>query len=215
MDKYIDAVGRTIDEATAVALEQLGLDRDSVSVEVLTAPKSGFLGIGGAVAKVRVFYGDSCHTRLTDFLEGLFERMRLPATLNVADTPDGGLVCEITGGNAGTFIGRHGETLDALQHIASAALNRGREEHVRLTLDAEGYRARREASVAELAKRGAEKAVRYRRNVTLDPMNSYSRRIVHTTLQDYPGVTTHSVGAEPERRVVIALRRDTDRDSIQ
>jgi spoIIIJ-associated protein len=206
MKKYIDTTGRTIDEATNSALGQLGLDRDQVSVEVLAAPKVGFLGIGGAAAKVRVYYGEDRSARAAAFLEGLFTRMGVDVTLKHGVNDAGGIEFDISGSGAALLIGRRGETLDALQHITSAVANRGEEDFTRVTLDTEGYRAKRESAVIDLARRSAEKALKYHRNMTLEPMNAYSRRIVHTALQDYPGVSTHSVGAEPNRRVVIAVQ---------
>jgi len=205
MEKYLDVTGRTIDEAVASALEQLGLDRDSVSVEVLEKPKAGFLGLGGASAKVRVLYQTARDTGAAAFLEGLLRLMEVDAKIETSVTSEGHLEYNMTGEKMGILIGRRGDTLDALQHLAAAVANRGDEPHVRVTLDTEGYRQKREASIIELANRTAEKAVKYRRNMTLEPMNSYARRVIHTALQDNPNVTTHSVGAEPNRRVVIAV----------
>ncbi|MDR1735714.1 MAG: protein jag [Oscillospiraceae bacterium] len=205
MEKYIEASGKTLDEAISAALAQLNMDRDSVSVEVLDKPKPGFLGIGGTLARVRVTYQAGRDTRVTAFLEGLLERMDANASLELNITDEGNLEYTMSGSKTGILIGRRGETLDAMQHLAGSVANRGEESPVRVTLDAENYRAKREASLIELATRTAAKAVKYRRNVPLDPMNSYSRHVIHTALQDYPGVTTHSVGNEPNRRVIISV----------
>ena len=104
----------------------------------------------------------------------------------------------------GAVIGRRGETLDAIQQLTGYAVNHGQSTRVRVRIDAEGYRSKREESLERMARRMADKVVRYRRNMTLEPMNAYERHVVHTALQDYPGVTTYSIGAEPNRRTVVA-----------
>jgi spoIIIJ-associated protein len=252
MEKFHESTGKTIDEAIQNALNELAMDRDSVSVEVLEKPKAGFLGLGGTPARVRVSYtveGEdvpaekppvkaaapapvkappppkaepavkaaaapkkaaavpqgSREERATAFLEGLLERMDAKSTVSLRVTEEGHLEFTLDGPKAGLLIGRRGETLDALQHLTGSIANRGEESSVRVTLDVGGYRARREASLIEMAKSNAARAVRYRRNVTLESMNSYARHVVHTALQEYPGVSTHSVGSDPNRRVVIAV----------
>ena len=111
---------------------------------------------------------------------------------------------ELEGEGLGAVIGRRGETLDALQQLTGYAVNHGQQKRVRVRIDAEGYRSKREESLERMARRMADKVVRYRRNMTLEPMNAYERHVVHTALQDYPGVTTYSIGAEPNRRTVVA-----------
>lgn len=206
MEKYLEASGKTIDEAIQSALAQLGMDRDAVSVEVLEKPKAGFLGLGGTPARVRIAYSAGRDTRATAFLEGMLERMNAESTVSLNITEEGHLEYTIDGPKTGLLIGRRGETLDALQHLTGSVANRGEESSVRVTLDVGNYRAKREASLIELAKSTAARAVRYRRSITLEPMNSYARHVVHTALQDYPGVSTHSVGTDPNRRVVIAVK---------
>lgn len=207
MQKYLEASGKTIDEAIQSALSQLGLDRDAVSVEILEKPKAGFLGLGGTQARVRVTYGEDRDARATAFLEGMLERMDAQATVSLNVTDEGHLEYTIDGPKAGQLIGRRGETLDALQHLTGSVANRGEENPVRVTLDVGNYRAKREATLIEMARSSAARAVKYRRSITLDPMNSYARHVVHTALQDYPGVSTHSVGTDPNRRVVITVEK--------
>ena len=252
MLKYIDTTGRNEDEAIASALEQLQLDRDDVSVEILERAKSGFLGIGSSPAKVRVTYEvpdeeieeiveepvavveeevpapvveeapavveernepaaapavDAKAAQITKFLIGLMEHMNVQATPVVECAEEGIYRVNLEGENLGAIIGRRGETLDAIQQLTSYSVNRGASKRVRIHVDAEHYRAKREESLVRLANRVADKVVKYRRNVTLEPMNAYERHVIHTALQDYPGVTTYSTGTEPNRRTVVAYEK--------
>ena len=139
-----------------------------------------------------------------DFLSGLLERMEVNAVPHVSVDAEGNYLVELEGEGLGAVIGRRGETLDALQQLTGYAVNHGQQKRVRVRIDAEGYRSKREESLERMARRMADKVVRYRRNMTLEPMNAYERHVVHTALQDYPGVTTYSIGAEPNRRTVVA-----------
>ncbi|MBQ4369844.1 MAG: protein jag [Oscillospiraceae bacterium] len=206
MIKSIEATGKTEEAAVAAALEQLGVDRDSVSVEILERAKSGFLGLGNTPAKVRVSYEyeESAAERAKAFLGGLFERMGAEADTEITEDEEKGLSIKLTGQNLGMLIGRRGETLDAIQHLTNHAVNRGAAKRVRISIDAENYRSKREDALKGLAEKVAGKVVRYRRDMTLEPMNSYERHIIHTALQEYDGVSTHSVGIEPNRRIVVS-----------
>ena len=113
----------------------------------------------------------------------------------------------------GAVIGRRGETLDAIQHLTNYAVNRGNEKHMRISVDAENYRAKREESLVHLAEKMAEKAIKYKRSMALEPMNSYERHVIHTALQNYEGVTTASSGTEPNRRVVVSYVRGEESKS--
>ena len=257
MRQYIDVTGKTEDEAISKALEQLGLDRDDVSVEILERAKSGFLGLGSCPAKVRVSYGeeekpvvisaapektapekrperkpkpekpekvekapkaapvqdlgeevdDEKAQAIRKFLTGLLAQMESEAVIKVYQPEKGRYKVILEGQNLGALIGRRGETLDAIQQLTSYSVNRtgGR---VRIQLDAEGYREKREQSLQHLARKVAAKVVKYRRSVTLEPMNAYERHVIHTALQDVPGVTTYSTGVDPNRRVIVAYDRD-------
>lgn len=142
------------------------------------------------------------------FLSGLLEQMDNPAEIHVYQPEKGRYKVILEGKNLGALIGRRGETLDAIQQLTSYAVNRSGSGRVRVQLDAEGYREKREQSLQHLARKVAAKVVRYRRNFTLEPMNAYERHVIHTALQDVPGVTTYSTGTEPGRRVVVAYDRD-------
>lgn len=146
---------------------------------------------------------DDVAAAIVKFQTGLFEHMDVAATPVVTRDGDTYQVV-LEGENMGALIGHRGETLDAIQQLTGYAINRGRSHRVRIHVDAEGYRARREESLNRLARKTAAKVVKYRRNMTLEAMNAYERHVIHTALQDYPGVTTYSTGTEPNRRTVVA-----------
>lgn len=145
------------------------------------------------------------------FLTGLMAHMEVEATPKITMGEDGSYKVELVGENLGALIGRRGETLDAIQQLTSYAVNRGASKRSRIHVDAENYRAKREESLERLARKVAGKVVKYRRNVTLEPMNAYERHVIHTALQDYPDVTTYSTGTEPNRRTVVAYSRGEHR----
>ena len=288
MRDFIDVTGKTEEEAIRKALEQLNVDRFDVSVEVLERAKSGFLGIGAAPAKVRVYYGeeeeivipaaapvapkaekpqqprkekkaeksvkqpkqqpkktekpakaekavektvekvekpaakeeipaapvvlgeevaDEKSAAIKKFLSGLLEQMDVQAEVKVYMPEKGRYKVILEGEKIGAIIGRRGETLDAIQQLTSYSVNRtgGR---ARIQLDAEGYRDKREQSLQHLAHKVAAKVVKYRRSVTLEPMNAYERHVIHTALQDVAGVMTYSTGTDPNRRVIVAYDRE-------
>ena len=305
MEKFITATGKTIDLAIEAGLTQLSMDRDSVSVEILETPKSGFFGIGASPAKVKLTYEapdepaapapalssasrskpkkfvsekpaeaanapkviapaaapmqrpteqranakptaekperqekprqprenkprqeknrqpkpqqpkkeaapaepkvytpaepGSTEERIEQFVKGLLEHMGSDAVPHAMKTADESYSVDLVGENLGILIGRRGETLDAIQHLANYAVNRGQNKRVRINVDAENYRLKREESLQRLAQKVAGKVTKYRRNITLEPMTAYERHVIHATLQDYPDVTTYSTGTEPTR----------------
>lgn len=313
MEKFITATGKTIDLAIEAGLTQLSMDRDSVSVEILETPKSGFFGIGASPAKVKLTYEapdepaapapalssasrskpkksvsekpaeaanapkviapaaapmqrpaeqrasakpaserpertekprqekprqpkenkprqekpqqpkkeaapaepkvytpaepGSTEERIEQFIKGLLEHMGSDAVPHAMKTADESYSVDLVGENLGILIGRRGETLDAIQHLANYAVNRGQNKRVRINVDAENYRLKREESLQRLAQKVAGKVTKYRRNITLEPMNAYERHVIHAALQDYPDVTTYSTGTEPNRRIVVAYSR--------
>ena len=233
MIKTLDKSGRNEDEAIAAALAELGLDRDDVSVEIIERAKPGFLGIGASPAVIRVSYEvedevietapvieesvaaaepvaeapidePADYAAIRAFLTGLFERMGIKAQLEIGPRENGGINVNVSGSGMGAIIGRRGETLDAIQHLTNYAVNRGSEKHLHISVDAENYRSKREDSLTKLARKMADKAIKYKRSMALEPMNSYERHVIHTALQNYEGVTTSSTGVEPNRRVVVS-----------
>jgi len=138
-----------------------------------------------------------------DFLKGLLQHMGVEADMEISPRDGGGLNVNLSGSGIGAVIGRRGETLDAIQHLTNYAVNRGNDKRSHINVDAENYRAKREDSLVRLAEKMAAKAIKYKRSMALEPMNSYERHIIHTALQNYEGVTTSSTGSEPNRRVVV------------
>lgn len=213
MLKILEKTAKTEEDAVAAALEELGVTLEKVKVEVLEKARAGFLGIGSAPARVRVSYEEpekpeepaasSPEEMVTAFLTGLFERMDVHAEIRTTPREDGGIAVELEGSEIGALIGRRGETLDAIQHLCNYAVNRGDGQRIRVSIDAENYRQKREDSLVSHAKKVAEKVLRYRKSITMEPMNAYERHIVHNALQDVAGVTTFSTGSEPNRRVVV------------
>jgi len=218
MQNSIEVTGKTEEEAISSALRQLGLQRDEVSIEIVERAKSGFLRIGAAPAVVKVYYevpdkpaavaeSGGIAEKTRSFLEGLLSRMGTKADVSITLREDGSVSAELRGDGMGAIIGRRGETLDAIQHLTNYAVNRGAEERTHISIDAENYRSKREESLVHLAEKMAAKALKYRRSMALEPMNSYERHVIHTALQNYEGVTTCSTGVEPNRRVVISCEK--------
>ena len=240
MLKWIESTGKSEEAAIEAALQKLGMDRDEVSVEILERAKSGFLGIGSCPAKVKVSYeapdepeerptpaevtpaeaelvkaaepavreeapspaapvaeGEKAE-RIDAFLTGLLAQMGAEARPVIRMDENGTYQVELVG-------------LDAIQQLTGYAVNHGQSKRVRIHVDAEGYRAKREESLVRLAQKVAGKVVKYRRNVTLEPMNAYERHVIHTALQETPDITTYSIGTEPNRRTVVAYSRGEHR----
>ena len=160
---------------------------------------------------VSVALGEQCNDEkakeITTFLDGLLRHMNSEATIKVYLDEEGRYKVILEGDKMGALIGRRGETLDAIQQLTNYSVNRGSDKRVRVHVDAENYRLKREQSLEHLAEKVAQKVLKYRRNVTLEPMNAYERHVIHTALQDVEGVTTYSMGTEPNRRVIVALEK--------
>lgn len=197
-----------MEAAVKAACEELGAKPEDVIYEVLTQPKRGFLGIGSVEAKVRVEYNVKPSSSADDFAKKLLENMHIDAEIETELRDNGEYLININGEEAGVLIGHHGETLDALQYLCNLAANKkdgeaDDREYTRVVVDISGYRAKREETLRQLARRMAEKALKYKRSVSLEPMPSHERRIIHSEVQKIDGVTTNSVGSENNRRVVI------------
>ena len=296
MEKTLVATGKTIDLAIESALAQLGLDRDSVSVQVLQQAKGGFLGLGAQPAKVQVTYEapdevpaapkvalssasrkpkpaapkapeapkpempkapeapkqaapkpaeapkvpeapkqrppkapkqpkpeapkapaapkeyapapeGSVEEKIERFIKGLLEHMDSNAVPHCWKESGSTYRVDLVGEDLGYLIGRRGDTLDAIQHLCNYAVNRDVEGHIRVNVDAEAYRQKREESLRRYARKKAQQVLKARRRTTLEPMNAYERHVIHAALQDMENITTHSTGVEPNRRVVIEYVR--------
>lgn len=197
-----------MEAAVKAACEELGAKPEDVIYEVLTQPKRGFLGIGSVDAKVRVEYNIKPSSSADDFAKKLLENMQIDAEIETELRDNGEYLININGEEAGVLIGHHGETLDALQYLCNLAANKKDgeaedREYTRVVVDISGYRAKREETLRLLARRMADRALKYKRSVSLEPMPSHERRIIHSEVQKIEGVTTNSVGSENNRRVVI------------
>ena len=225
MSKVAEGIGKNYDEAVEDALSKVGLTKEQVTIELIEEPKKRIFNIlEHKQVKVKVVeiegkeanqkaskkdFGESeieeVRRRVYDYLEGIFKAMNLD--LKISDKYDDGTInFEITGNSAGIIIGYRGDTLDALQLLATNAGNKGRTEYIRVVLDVENYRKKRVKALEELANRKAGIVVAKGRSITLEPMTPYERRIIHTTLQNHPKVKTSSTGEEPYRKVTISLK---------
>lgn len=199
---------KTVEEATNEALTELNVSMDDVSVEVIDEPNRGFLGfIGSRDAKVRVTVDNDPVEIADNFLRILFNKMKIDTNIKIERKKyDLNINVEGNGKDMGIIIGKRGKTLDSIQYLTSLKVNKGREKYIRIVLDTEGYRQKREETLKRLAFRMAEKVKRIGKSVKLEYMNPYERRIIHSTLQNDPNVTTYSEGKEPYRKVVIELK---------
>jgi Predicted RNA-binding protein len=226
MERVVEKTGKNVNEAVTAALQELNVPESKVKVEIIEEGSKGLFGIiGSKYAKVRVSYVEEAEVEEDEevyedadqdfsaiekgeaFLNNILEKMGVDAQVT-ASQKDFGLAYDIRSEDMAIIIGRRGETLDALQYITSLVVNKGQEDYNRVVLNVENYREKREESLQKLAKRLAEKVVRYRRDITLESMNPYERRIIHATLQNYRNVKTYSIGEEPSRKVVIAYKKD-------
>ena len=289
MEKTIITTGKTIELAIESALTQLGLERDDVSVQVLSQAKAGFLGLGATPARIQVTYEapdpipeapkvalssasrskpkakkpqapkeeapkaepkaeapkaepkkaepkpkapktekqpreeapkapkapkayapaepGSTEEVIEQFLKGLLEHMGSSAVPHAWKVDKNTYKVDLVGDDLGYLIGRRGDTLDAIQHLCNYSIKRGSEGHIRINVDAEAYREKREDSLRRYARKKAQQVLKNRRRTTLEPMNAYERHVIHATLQEMDNITTHSTGVEPNRRVVIEYVR--------
>lgn len=207
--KTVEMTGKNVDEALKNALEVLNASKDDVEFEVIDEGSKGFLGIGNKEAKIIVTVKNNPEKKAKNFLDGLFKIWGEEVEV-ITNISDGILKIELKGDNMGSVIGKRGETLDALQHLTSLNVNTGDDEFIKVSLDTENYREKRNQTLAELAKKLAVRVAKTRKNMTLEPMNSYERRIIHATLQDDKYVTTYSVGQSPNRKVVIAYGKKSE-----
>ena len=207
--KFVETTGKTRDEAIQKAVDQLGLSKDKLQIEVLEEGSKGFLGFLGSKdfrIKAVAIEDDTVETRIESFLKQIFEVMNIDASIAIDLNSDTAKV-SVLGDSAGQLIGRRGEALDALQMLLSLAVNKTPGEYVRIMLDIEEYRSKREESLVRYANKMARTAAKQRKNIKLEPMTPYERRIVHSALQSDNYVTTYSEGEDPYRKVVIAVKR--------
>lgn len=206
MAKSVEKSGRTVDEAINAALEELNIDLEDADVDILDEGSKAVLGIfGGKEARVRVTENKPDSKVLREFLGLLLETMDLEVSVNIVSDEDA-LKADIYGEDVAFLIGRHGDTLQSINYLSNLIINKEKESYRRVIVDVEDYRKKREENLRGLANKTASKVVRYRRPVSLEPMQAYERRIIHTELQGHEYVETISQGEEPYRNVIVKLK---------
>lgn len=211
MNQEVITTARTVEAAVAEGAAKLGVPVGNVEYEVLEAPKKGFLGFGEVDAKVRVYCIESPDLSALNFVTTLLNNIGITADAELgSDTvSNGDRMITITGEEAGILIGHHGDTLEALQYLINLAANKKCDDddkaHIKVTLDIENYRAKREETLRRLARGVSSKVLRYKKSITLEPMSPYERRIIHSEVQMIRGVTTASIGTDNNRRIVVSL----------
>ena len=203
----IEKKGKSVDEAIKAALDELSCEIDDVIIEVIEEPSKGLLGLVKKPAVVKVSLREKPEEDVRQVLEDLLNKMKLDYRINNVEWDEGRVRINITGKDMGLLIGRKGETLNAVQFVLGLIVNRNREEKVRVVLDVEDYRKKREESLEALALRLSDRVKKTRKSVVMRPMSSQERRIVHTALQGDPQISTYSTGDEPNRKVVISLKK--------
>jgi len=205
MANVVEKTAKTVQDAISLALEELHTDRDSVEVEVLEEGSKGIFGIlGNKQARVRVTLKETSADIAKKFLLDVLSKMKVDVDIEAREVEDSVMI-QIHGKDSGIIIGRRGETLDSLQYLTSLVVNKNTNNYKRVIIDIENYRQKREETLVKLAERLAGKVIKYKKSVTLEPMNPYERRIIHSSLQNNKNIKTYSVGDEPNRKVVIAL----------
>ncbi len=205
---YIEISAKTVNDAITEACRKLTVTSDKLEYEVVEEGSSGFLGIGSKPAIIKAKVKSSINDKAKGFLADVFEAMNLTVVVDAKyDESDRTLDIVLSGDEMGVLIGKRGQTLDSLQYLVSLVVNKDIDSYVRVKVDTENYRQRRKDTLENLAKNIAYKVKRTKRPVSLEPMNPYERRIIHSALQGDKYVTTHSEGEEPFRRVVVTLKR--------
>ena len=207
--EYIEISAKTVDDAITEAIIKLGTTHDKIEYEVIEKGSAGFLGIARKDAVIRARKKNDVVDNIREFLEKVFGAMNIDAEILIEKEEGSNVInVELKGSDMGILIGKRGQTLDALQYRANLAVNKNAEEYVKVKIDTEDYRKRRRETLENLARNIAFKVKRTRRPVSLEPMNPFERRVIHSTLQNDKFVTTHSEGEEPYRHVVVTPKRD-------
>ena len=208
--------GKTIADAVAAAVAELGVSSaEEIEYTVIDEPKKGIFGIGAQPAKISAKASYKGEIFALNFINQLVKDMGLDVNVEMKEVEGSDKDCkliDITGEGAGVLIGHHGDTLDSLQYLANLAANKRvngiKPDYVKITVDAENYRAKREETLRALARRMADKVLKQKRSVMLEPMNPYERRIIHSEIQNIEGVSTNSIGSENNRKIVIYLEEN-------
>lgn len=206
--EFLEFTGKTVDEALTEAAIKLETTSDKLEYEVIEAGSNGILGIGKKPARIKAKKKDSIEDIAEEFLNKVFNAMNLVVSVDIhVSESDRTMEINLEGDEMGLLIGKRGQTIDSLQYLVSLVVNKESKEYLRVKIDTENYRERRKATLEELAKNIAYKVKRTRRPVSLEPMNPYERRIIHSALQDDKYVTTKSEGDEPYRHIIVVLKK--------
>lgn len=206
--EFIEISAKNVDDAITQATVQLGITSDQLEYEVLDKGSTGFLGIGSKNAVIKARKKFSIDENVVEFLSSIFDAMKMEVEILVAVNEEEHIIeVELKGDDMGILIGKRGQTLDSLQYLTNLAINKHSDEYYKVKIDTEDYRKRRKEKLENLAKNIAYKVKRTKRPVSLEPMNPFERRIIHSALQNDRYVTTHSEGDEPYRHVVVTLKK--------
>ena len=207
--EFVEFSAKTVNDAIIEACQKFTVASDKLEYEVIEEGSSGFLGIGSKPAVIKARVKSSIEDTAKDFLNGVFEAMNMVVVSEVKYNEDENTMdIELSGDEMGVLIGKRGQTLDSLQYLVSLVVNKDTENYIRVKVDTENYRQRRRETLENLAKNISFKVKRTKRAVSLEPMNPYERRIIHSALQNDRYVVTRSEGEEPYRHVVISLKRE-------
>ena len=205
---FIEVSAKTVNDAITEACQRLTVTSDKLEYEVVEEGSSGFLGIGSKPAVIKARVKCSVEDKARDFLKEVFDAMNLAVIIDVKyDEAENSMDIDLSGDEMGVLIGKRGQTLDSLQYLVSLVVNKDMDNYIRVKVDTENYRQRRKETLENLAKNISYKVKRTKRPVSLEPMNPYERRIIHSALQNDKYVTTHSEGEEPYRHVVVVLKK--------
>ena len=205
--EYIEVSAKNVDDAITQATIQLGITSDQLEYEVLDKGSTGFLGIGSKNAVIKARKKFSVEENVIEFLSSVFHAMKMEVEVVVSvNEEEHSIDVDLKGDDMGILIGKRGQTLDSLQYLTNLAVNKNSDDYYKVKIDTENYRERRKETLENLAKNIAYKVKRTRRPVSLEPMNPFERRIIHSALQNNKYVTTHSEGEEPYRHVVVTLK---------
>ena len=206
--EYREFSAKTKEDAITEACQYFTVSSDKLMIEVVDEGSNGFLGIGAKPAIIKAAVKGTVEDKAKDFLKDVLEAMDLEVVIDVKyDEAEKNMEIDLKGDDMGVLIGKRGQTLDSLQYLVSLVVNKESEEYIRVKVDTEDYRNRRKATLEGLAKNISDKVKRTKRAVSLEPMNPYERRIIHSALQNDKYVTTHSEGDEPFRHVVVTLKK--------
>ena len=205
---FIEFSAKTVNDAITEACQKFVVTSDKLEYEIIEEGSSGFLGIGSKPAVIKAKVKSSVQDKAKDFLKSVFEAMNLVVVVDIQyDELNNTMNIDLSGDEMGVLIGKRGQTLDSLQYLVSLVVNKDMEDYIHVKVDTENYRQRRKEILENLAKNISYKVKRTKRPVSLEPMNPYERRIIHSALQNDKYVTTHSEGDEPFRHVVVVLKK--------